>query len=259
MLRYERKSGTLHATMLIVLVFVLGFFGQAYADAKEFAQGKDNTTALDLSLSPALIEQTPAVSHPDLTGFWVLDRTAGDDPKEVVKAARAGGARSFPGDRDHGGSGRGTGDGGGGRFGHKPGDGRMGRDASFESGPIVGLFLDQFEVIHQEPLLTITSTEHGTRKIYTDYRASSVSAMGDLDQPVTTGGWEGTVLVIEMTTAGGNHAIQRLQLLTEPRRLERVTEFKMRDKKGKPIQIRQIFLLKDQQTGETASHNSDAD
>ena len=85
----------------------------------------------------------------------------------------------------------------------------------------------------------------GTRKLYTDFRGASVSAKGGMDQQVVTGGWEGDVLVIEITSAGGSQLVQHLRLLDEPLRLERITEVPGLGGSNEAIQVKQIFLPKD--------------
>jgi len=66
--------------------------------------------------------------------------------------------------------------------------------------------------------------------------------MGGLNQRVTTAGWEGRVLVMETIQSNGLRTIERLRLLTRPRRLEMVTELPIKDEKGKTVQVKQIFL-----------------
>ncbi len=219
-------------------------FAGPYTPAREMANKLDPA----LGLQSEVFVTVAKVTMPDLTGTWVLDKEASDDPEAKLKVARSDRARPATGDRGDGGFGRRPGDTGrpaGGRESNrKTGEGRYRSGGRADSGVMAELSVKTLEIVHQEPLLTVTTDRQGTRKLYTDFRGASVSAQGGMDQQVVTGGWEGDVLVIEITSAGGEHIVQRLRLLDEPLRLERVTELPGRDENSKAIQVKQIFLPK---------------
>ena len=54
----------------------------------------------------------------------------------------------------------------------------------------------RLEIVHQEPLLRLTTERRGTRELYTDFRGASISATDGMNQLIVTGGWEGDVLVL---------------------------------------------------------------
>ena len=231
---------------LSLLTTTLMLFAPAWADSRGSTVYSGDGTALDLRLLPEDLEHSHTTSRPDFTGLWVLDRNNSDDPKEVLEAARPS-RGGFPGpgsgsDGFGGGTGRGSGPSGG--PGGPPGGGPMGHGPRDGLEPMHDLFVDELDIVHREPLMEITTAGHGKRKVYTDFRGSSVSAMGGRDQRVSTGGWEGNRFVIETTTGGGRQIIQRFRLLTDPRRLEVVTELPAPGEQGKSIEVKQVFLSK---------------
>lgn len=236
-----------HQYKTAAFILLLGFVESSFAgDLSDPTVGLSEGTRLDLSLPSEVIEATSATSQQDFSGTWVLDHEASDNLKKIMKSARNSGGRSRSGGRKDG------------DFGRRPGGMGMprgGNESRQKSGAeaMSELSAKTLEIVHQEPRLTITTEQHGTRQLYTDYRGATVSAIGGMDQQVVTGGWEGDVLVIEITSPGGRHIVQRLRLLEEPRSLERLTELPGRGKKTKTIQFRQIFLPSDVIGVETAT------
>ena len=99
----------------------------------------------------------------------------------------------------------------------------------------------QLEITHSDPELRIVADQGDEQTIFTDLRSTSVTALGGLRQKVVLAGWESNELVIESRTLDGSATIQRLRLLENPRRLERVTEIPSPDPGGESIVIKQIF------------------
>jgi len=93
-------------------------------------------------------------------------------------------------------------------------------------------------------LLRIKSKKYGEQIIYTDFRSSSVSALGDINQVVHIAGWEGNDLIIETTNSDGKRLIQSLKLLSHPHRLQRITELLISNNKSKSVKLKQIYKLK---------------
>ena len=182
------------------------------------------------------------VERPNFSGTWLLDKSASDNPEEVFKESLAKRKRPsfFPGG---GMPGRGSGMGPGG-FGRPP-IGGMDKRKEFDKRPLAELSVDQLEIRHAEPELIIVADQLDKQRIFTDFRGSSISALGGMQQKVVTAGWESNVLVIESRTSGVNVTIQRLRLLANPRRLERVTEIPSPGPEGESIKIKQIFTWRE--------------
>ena len=245
----KHDSGAAQWNRWFIYLLLCGSLQSAFAGPYTPSRKIANESGLDLGLQSEVIVPVTKVKMPDLSGTWVLDKEASDDPNAKLKAARSDRARPAAGGGGDGDFGRRPGDmgrpAGGREFNRKTGEGRFRSGGRPDSGVMAELSVKTLEIVHQDPLLTVTTERQGTRKLYTDFRGASVSAQGGMDQQVVTGGWEGDVLVIEITSAGGEHIVQRLRLLDEPLRLERVTELPDRDKNSKAIQVKQIFLPKD--------------
>lgn len=159
-----------------------------------------------------------AASHvrKDLSGSWLLDTEASDDPEKRIREAMksmmqaGGGGRGMSG----GSPGRGRGGGmGGGQQGRGPAGG-MGSRGQRPQAELAALATTSpsLEITHEDPMLLIVHEGSRTQRLYTDFRGATVSANGGLDQRVTVAGWEGAVLVVETITNGGLRLIQRYQM-----------------------------------------------
>jgi hypothetical protein len=162
----------------------------------------------------------------DLSGTWVLDRKASDDPAETLRAIRQRGEPLF-GMADRG-SDTGT----------LPSNG-----PGSAPGRQVRHHLDarRLTIVHRDPLLIITPGNGSPRRLYTDDRPASVTALGGEDQRVAIAGWEGDSLVVE-TTMGTDRVVEYYRLLSTPRRLEVVTELPDWGRPQGPAQIRRIYV-----------------
>jgi len=168
---------------------------------------------------------------PDFSGTWQLDPSVSDKPEEVIKAFHPKHKRpSFIGSSMPG---RNTG---------MPSLGGMGKTAMFDKNPFAELLVNRLDIRHSDPEIVIVADEKDEQRIFTDYRGSSISAQGGMDQKVTTARWEKDVLVIETRATGENVTTQRLKFLENPHRLERVTELPSPEPDGKSIEIKQIFI-----------------
>ena len=183
-----------------------------------------------------------ASTRPNFSGIWILDPSASDDPREALKewkkevSGRRSGGRSGRGS-DVKGRERGRGsDNVAGNRSHKMNNGS---NKQFEK------FLhDELDISHQEPVLKINTGYSVEQKIYTDFRSSSISAKGGVDQLVSIAGWEGNSLFIETTHANGQKSIEQLKLYSNPKRLER--RVTLSDQNAKMLHIKQIYFMKNQ-------------
>ncbi len=160
-----------------------------------------------------------AESVPDISGTWILNIQLSDDfqekIKEQVKSARNN--RGKP-DGYSGASGKGRGGGSGGRpsgvVGGRPsgakqhgetGGGNMRATMKKELGNTL-LFLDNFQIIQNDPEIIMSLSESKKRIIYTDGRGITVTSNGSSLNPMGPyiAGWEeDNQLVIETTTNKG--------------------------------------------------------
>jgi hypothetical protein len=149
---------------------------------------------------------TARQSRPDFSGDWALNPKASDDPKERVKESMQASRQARGG--GSGGMGRGGGMGGGKGRGGGMGGGRQGRGGAggggLPSGELSALLApaQNLHITHQEPMLLIADENDQRQRIFTDFRGTSVSANGGLQQRVSVAGWEGTALVVETTMLG---------------------------------------------------------
>ena len=159
----------------------------------------------------ALVQNAAPQSQPDFTGLWSLDVDASDNPRERLKEVMQ--ARS---QRKAGKMGRGI------RGGRHGSSGRMGERSTELSRESLSLVIaaEQIDIHHEEPMLLITDENDRRRRLFTDFRGSSVSASGGFQQRVSVAGWEGPVLVMEMTLNSGARLIQRYQLDAKSDQLE---------------------------------------
>lgn len=202
---------------------------------------------LDLSLN--LNKLNDEMTRPNFTGVWVLDHSVSDDPKKILKNIK----KSKNGLLD-GGKGFGKGPEGGKRRGKPEKDRHGGMGRSMAKSPPFGnekvadqlekLIINKLVIQHNEPSFRINMGKYGYKRIYTDLRGSSVSALGGVDQPVSFAGWEGNSLVIETTQNNAKKINEHFTLLTNPKRLERIIEILARDPENNTIQIKQVYELK---------------
>lgn len=57
-------------------------------------------------------------------------------------------------------------------------------------------------IAHEEPEFIVSDGKPDRRPIFTDFRATIVSASAGLEQPIVVAGWERDALVVETTMAG---------------------------------------------------------
>lgn len=191
---------------------------------KQFAESTD--------VSHDTIDKS-AGGHPDFSGLWLLDKSASDDPEEIIKASRDKRKKPafFPG---------------GGMTGRDPDMGRGGLGKPTSGGmddkqPPAALSVERLEIFHSDPELRIVADQGDEQTIFTDFRSTSITALGGLQQKAVIAGWESHELVIESRTTGGSATVTRLRLLENPLRLERVTEIPAPGPDGEAIVIKQIF------------------
>jgi len=142
-------------------------------------------------LCMALPWTAPAAAPPVLTGAWVLDETAGDDPRRQLQDALESPA---PGTAGRG----------------RPG----GRTAGDQAQAVPGMprtISERLDIIHREPAIRIIAKGGREERLFTDYRGTSVSAKG-ASQVVTTAGWEEATLVVESHLRGGVKVLRRYRL-----------------------------------------------
>jgi hypothetical protein len=224
------------AHRLFVCCLVL-YFGVAQAESDHKNPLSINEIAESTDISHDSINES-AGGHPDFSGMWLLDKSASDNPEEIIKASLD--KRKKPSFFTGGGmSGRGT-DMEGEGF-SKPPFGGTDENVPFDKHPPAALSVDHLEIFHSDPELHIVADKIGEQTIFTDLRSTSITALGGLQQKVVIAGWENNDLVIETRTLDGSATVQRLRLLDNPRRLERVTEMSSPDPGRESIVIKQIF------------------
>ena len=151
--------------------------------------------------------------RPDFSGDWLLNTKASDDPREKAKEAEQASRLAMGGGRGMGGGSGGMGRGGGMGGGRQGRGGGMGGSGGLSSGELSALLApaQELHVIHQDPMLLIADESDRRQRLFTDFRGTSVSANGGLQQRVAVAGWEGAVLVAE-TTMLGKKLIQSYQI-----------------------------------------------
>lgn len=166
---------------------------------------------------PVQAQDSAAQSRPDFTGIWSLNPDVSDNPRERLKEAMQARRQSNGGGHGtgggYGGRGRGGGMGrgmGGGRQGSPDRMGGRGMKSSGESLSLI-IAAEQIDIRHEEPMLLITDENNQRRRLFTDFRGSSVSASGSMQQRVSVAGWEGTVLVVETMLNSGARLTQNYQ------------------------------------------------
>lgn len=237
---------------MLVLVALFGVLSEPiYADQMNNRDGANAAlNNLDLRLTPDILNPDSPAKKPDFSGTWVLDSGASDDPEEVLKRAqknekdtqnkdsRDRGVRR-PGGRPGGGPGRPEGIGPGGRG----DDGNAGNKQGVKS-IIKELKLKHMIIKHKEPVFELTISGIEPRMIYTDYRYFSVNPLGEDYQVTATAGWEDDVLFLKMNTGVDKSTVLRFKRLSQPDRLERLTELSLKRHDKKTVTIKQVFLLK---------------
>lgn len=156
-------------------------------------------------------------SRPDLSGRWLLDPKASDDPRERIRQATKQAMGGGPGMR--GGMGRGGGMGGG-RQGGGPAGGMAGRDEGPSSGEIAELVAvaKTLDITHEDPLLVLADEHDREQRLFTDFRGASVSLSGE-PRRVAVAGWEGPVLVVESRLNEGSKCVRQYRIDAETGRL----------------------------------------
>lgn len=182
--------------------------------------------ALAAAAGPSLASSTGAApmtlgaaaqSRPDFSGQWVLNAKASDDPQEKIREAMKTLQQAKGGGRGMGGGGRGGGMGGGGMGGGRQGRGSpdaMGGRGEMPSGELSALMVtaEKLDISHEDPMLLITDESGQRQRLFTDFRGTSVSASGGLQQRVSIAGWEDAALVVESTMPGGSRRVQNYQI-----------------------------------------------
>ncbi len=244
-------SGIPKIVSLAITSLVIVFTDSVYADQMNPpSTDSGRLEYLDLRLTPDILNPLNDENKADFSGTWVFDPEASDDPEEVLstagdhtKKAKNKGSRDA-GERRPGGRPDGKGAGGKGPGGRRKGeDGSSSRHQNMQA-LIQELKSTQLVINHQEPAFEIYSRSTGTRVIYTDYRYSSVSAIGGSHQVTATAGWEDDVLVVNFDTGVDKSVVQRFKLLSEPDRLQRITVLSPEHPGEKVVTIRQVFQLK---------------
>lgn len=175
----------------------------------------------------------PGLLKPDFSGKWALNAAASDDPMEKARdgvptiMAQPGGGHcgneGRAGGRGKAGALSGMGGGAGmepargaGGMGGRPGMGRggMGPVSGGRPRPGAAYTLSRSEIVmlltpardlhiaHEEPEFIVSDGKVDRRPIFTDFRATSVSASTGLEQPIVVAGWQRDALVVETTMAG---------------------------------------------------------
>ena len=238
----------------VITSMLISFPDRTYADqinnpsTESFISGY-----LDLSLTPDILNPQTNRKKPDFSGTWIFDPEASDDPETVLidthdkkKSTINNGSRDHAGKRPGGGP-NGKMPGNRGPAGKRPegrgkGDNRhAGLHQSMQS-LIQELKLPVMVIYHKEPVFEIITKD--TRVIYTDYRYSSVISIDGSSLITATAGWEDNTLVIHFDTTVHKNVIQRFALLSEPYRLQRITELSPEQPGDKVLSIKQIFQLK---------------
>lgn len=210
--KHANPASRLQFAYRLFVCCLLLYFGavQAESDYQDSIPVKQLAESSDVSHDPS---NESAGEHPDFSGMWLLDKSASDNAEEIMKASL-----------------------------HK-----RKKSSSFHDGgmddkqPPAALTVVHLEIFHSDPELRIVADQSGEQTIFTDFRSTSITALGGPQQKVVIAGWESHDLVIETRTTGGSVTVQRLRLLENPRRLERVTEIPSPGPDGESIIIKQIF------------------
>ncbi len=252
---WKRRLGVLLATIVLTPPTPI------QAQPLDTGTPRAPASSLDLRLKPGDLALADSAVRPDFSGRWVLDPKHSDDPKDVIGTAVSDDRGASGGGSDRGGpggqAGRGVGPAGGGGPGGqtdrqgRPGGGGRGRNGGTRVESVLALLGDRLDILHREPSLEIQTAPHRKRKLYTDRRGPSIAAMGVMGSQVSTAGWQGNQLVIRTSNGAGEQILQRLRILTGPRRLELVTELPPRDAYGNSVMLRQIFVPDDARGGES--------
>ena len=197
--------------------------------------------------NPATEVNSISLAKPDLSGTWVLNRELSENPQEKINESRqqVGNTRGNKSMSDRRGDGQG-GKGSGGKHsgiknnyaGNKE-NGRRQESLPQELQAILKAS-ETLELKHEEPLLTII-TKDSQQRVYTDFRGTSVSVSGGMNQIITTAGWESDVLVVESTMNGGRF-IQQFNLNAESRQLW-VSTLISTSRLPKHIQFNRVYEL----------------
>ena len=89
--------------------------------------------------------------------------------------------------------------------------------------------------------MSIAADDGGARRIYTDERATSVSAGGRGPSLVSVAGWEGDTLVVESTDDRGLRIVERYVLDEEARELRVNTSVQL-PRLEEPVEATRVYV-----------------
>lgn len=95
-------------------------------------------------------------------------------------------------------------------------------------------------ITHDDPMLVIVDDKGRKRRLYTDNRGSSVSVNAEMDQTVTTAGWEGRELIVESISDGRERIVRRYFMLPDGTSLSISTAIE-REQAGKAATITMLY------------------
>lgn len=238
--RYMRAINTVQAAVLVTLGAV--YPGAVSAGQVDWTDAVQQTGTAAENAS-AEVAGNGALERPDFSGTWVLDRAVSDDPEVVMRSARTQRRKaSFNRNGSEDGPGAGRGPGGGGR---RPATGGADPGTVKARPQSVSLAEQRLVIRHTEPELVVSSGAGAEQTIFTDFRGVTVSAMHSATREIVIAGWENDELVIEIRKDSRAAVVQRLRILEDPPRLERVTEIPAPGSEKESIQIRQVFNRQD--------------
>ncbi len=209
-----------------------------------------NTQSKDVAIKDQNIEDdlnihTMSLVKPNLTGTWVLNKELSQNPQEQLKKSMRQSSRGKS-KSNKSMNGRGSGEHRGKGNGGRRGDGytRNNKKNNLRHGFLPQSFQallkasETIELRHDEPLLTMI-TKDGQEEVYTDFRSTSVSSSGDLNQKITIAGWENNVLVVENTLNVGRF-IQHFNLNSTSGKLW-VKTLIITSHIAKPVQFNRVY------------------
>lgn len=171
-----------------------------------------------------------AADHPDLSGDWVLDREASDDPRTVLRPPRdsgmggggMGGGGTGRGGMGRGGMGRG-GMGRGGMGGGRPSGEMPTNRGGEDGGPAAGLAkrIGKLTIFHAGDEIDLTDGLEISRLLRTDGKPAKVWT--ERGQVEATASWQGESLVVNWR-GGGVDRTSRFTLSGDGSRLEVLEE-----------------------------------
>lgn len=165
------------------------------------------TVLLGLRMTLAGAAAVHAVTLPDLSGTWQLNKDASDDPEKAMKDARASGGSSGGSGGMSGGMGMGHGHGhggSGGGGGSSRGGGGRGADPGAADASPAGSFasLQTLQIRHRDPELTLTDAAQHERVVYTDGRKVEEERSHGGTTAVTASWKDGHIEVVSKSESG---------------------------------------------------------